>query len=103
MGSVDSDNPSPVASDNEDEKTLQPSQSSLERSSSSSKLQTLSDKDKKNVKIAKTSQRPFLFQDEVFMQIFAKIIGNGIEDRGKESREKAMKVLKKIEATNEEI
>merc|ERR1711902_3442 len=54
-------------------------------------------------KIAKIPQRAFLFEDEIFMQIFAKIIGNGIEDRGKESREKAMKVLKKIESSHSEI
>jgi len=53
----------------------------------------------KNVKIAKKAQRAHLFDDAVFMKLFAQIIGNGIEDRGKESREKAMKVLKKIEAT----
>ena len=55
------------------------------------------------MKIAKKPQRAHLFSDEPFMQIFAKLIGNGIEDRSKETREKAMKVLKKIEHTNSEI
>jgi len=72
--------------------------------SSTSKLFTLDKAAKeKNVKIAKKPQRAQLFEDEVFMGIFAKIIGNGIEDRGKESREKAMKVLKKIESSHREI
>ena len=72
--------------------------------SSTSKLFTLDKAAKeKNVKIAKTPQRAQLFEDEVFMGIFAKIIGNGIEDRGKETREKAMKVLKKIESSHREI
>eukprot|EP01084_Bolivina_argentea_P004852 9180_1 len=61
------------------------------------------EKDPRNVKIAKKPQRAFLFQDDAFMQIFAKIIGNGIEDKSKETREKAMKVLKKIQSTNNEI
>merc|ERR1712083_1185695 len=71
---------------------------------STSKLFTLDKNSKvKNVKIAKLPQRSQLFHDEVFMAIFAKIITNGIEDRGKEGREKAMKVLKKLETTNPEI
>lgn len=72
--------------------------------SATSKLFTVDKAAKeKNVKIAKTPQRAQLFEDEVFMGIFAQIIGNGIEDRGKESREKAMKVLKKIESSHREI
>merc|ERR1712232_385307 len=57
----------------------------------------------KNVKIAKVAQRAFLFEDEKFMNLFVQIIGNGIEDRGKECREKAMKCLKKIESAHKDI
>jgi len=57
----------------------------------------------KNVKIAKVAQRAFLFEDEKFMEMFAQIIGFGIEDRGKECREKAMKCLKKIESAHKDI
>merc|ERR1712228_328803 len=57
----------------------------------------------KNVKIAKVAQRAFLFEDEKFMNIFSQIIGFGIEDRGKECREKAMKCLKKIESAHKDI
>mmetsp|Transcript_54488 Transcript_54488/g.49045 ORF Transcript_54488/g.49045 Transcript_54488/m.49045 type:complete len:811 (-) Transcript_54488:91-2523(-) len=95
----DSNNPSPVASDNEADETESKSTEKTDKKSD----ETEKDKMKKNVKLAKVAQRPFLFEDEVFMQMFAKIIGNGIEDRGKESRDKAMKVLKKIESSNEEI
>merc|ERR1712244_190463 len=84
VDSAASDNEGFVASDNENEEEKK-------------KLK------EKNVKIAKTAQRAFLFQDKGFMEIFAKIVGNGIEDRGKESREKAMKCLKKIESTNQEV
>merc|ERR1712087_917766 len=41
--------------------------------------------------------------DEKFMNLFVQIIGNGIEDRGKECREKAMKCLKKIESAHKDI
>merc|ERR1712228_1155613 len=79
-------------------------QKGQQHSQSTSKLFTLDKNSKvKNVKIAKLPQRAQLFQDEVFMAIFAQIITNGIEDRGKESREKAMKVLKKLETTNPDI
>eukprot|EP00483_Globobulimina_turgida_P001932 UN01934 len=53
--------------------------------------------------MAKFPQRSFLFKDDAFMQIFAKMIGNGIEDRSKETRDKTMKVLKKIQSKNSEI
>merc|ERR1712066_1066560 len=49
------------------------------------------------------AQRAFLFEDEKFMKLFVEIIGNGIEDRGKECREKAMKCLKKIESAHKDI
>merc|ERR1712154_284308 len=45
----------------------------------------------------------FLFEDEKFMKLFVEFIGNGIEDRGKECREKAMKCLKKIESAHKDI
>jgi len=57
----------------------------------------------KRVKIAKAPIRAFLFDDEPFMKIFAKILESGIEDRGKEPREKAMKVLKKVESTHQHV
>jgi len=61
------------------------------------------EKESKRIKIANKPQRNFLFSDETFMTMFGKLIGNGIDDRGKEPREKAMKVLKKIEADNREV
>ena len=95
IGSQDSD-------DENESKTASVEKSPPSSASASASKLPETDK-KKNVKIAKVAQRPFLFEDEVFMQIFAKIIGNGIGDRGKETREKAMKVLKKIESSNAEI
>jgi len=93
VDSAASDNEGFVASDNENEEEKEKELTEEEKK----KLK------EKNVKIAKTAQRAFLFQDKGFMEIFAKIVGNGIEDRGKESREKAMKCLKKIESTNQEV
>jgi len=94
MESMNRQNSADSANGDENEHKLQ---------SSASKLFTVEKGKEKNVKIAKTPQRAHLFEDEVFMGIFAKIIGNGIEDKGKESREKAMKVLKKIEGSHREI
>jgi len=99
--SIDYENATPVGSDNECDDELK---LNGDANKSQSKLMAIDKTAKeKNVKIAKIPQRAFLFEDEIFMQIFAKIIGNGIEDRGKESREKAMKVLKKIESSHSEI
>merc|ERR1712154_721210 len=91
--SAASDNEGFVASDNENEEEKEKELTEEEKK----KLK------EKNVKIAKTWERAYLLDDAVFMELFAKIIGNGIEDRGKESREKAMKVLKKIEATRPSV
>jgi len=100
VGSMDKQTSGDSGYGDEDEQKAQHSQST----SGTSKLFTLDKNSKvKNVKIAKLPQRAQLFQDEVFMTIFATIITNGIEDRGKESREKAMKVLKKLETTNPDI
>jgi len=126
INSVDSEVPaSPVGSDNEEDGDGDEEEEkghSLEVSGASSALSVSSaggghvltasesklmlfDKSakEKNVKIAKQPQRAYLLDDAVFMELFAKMIGNGIEDRGKESREKAMKVLKKIEATRPSV
>merc|ERR1712129_599546 len=95
--SVDSSDAIMAVSDNEDE-----TEEKLEITDEQKK-QIEEEKRKQNVKIAKVAQRPFLFEDEKFMQMFAVIIGHGIEDRGKESREKAMKCLKKIESSHKHI
>eukprot|EP01084_Bolivina_argentea_P056037 102608_1 len=85
--------PSPCPSDNDEEEVKE------DKKKPSTKKEII----KKNVKIAKHPQRAFLFKDVTFMEIFAKAVGNGIEDRSKETRDKTMKVLKKIEMTHNEI
>jgi len=111
INSVDSVPASPVGSDVEDEENEEDLNgeeeqkvSGHELTPSGSKLMLFDKSAKeKNVKIAKRPQRAHLFDDAVFMKLFGAIIGNGIEDKGKESREKAMKVLKKIEATRPKV
>merc|ERR1712154_223833 len=98
--SVDSTDAFMAVSDNEDEehKEVQITEEEKKQMEEEKRKQK-----EKNVKIAKVAQREFLFEDEKFMTMFAKIIGQGIEDRGKESREKAMKCLKKIESSHMHI
>lgn len=56
----------------------------------------------RNVKMAKKSKRPFLFENEEFMCIFGKTVEVGIDDRSKDAREGAMKILRKIEIAEKE-
>merc|ERR1712228_1118606 len=99
--SVDSNDAFIAVSDNEEDEAKEQKEVSEEEK------KLIEDERKKqkekNVKIAKVAQRAFLFEDEKFMNIFSQIIGFGIEDRGKECREKAMKCLKKIESAHKDI